>query len=142
MASTTTAAGAASALAPVASPAPALLKTDARGRVRATPERRAAILAEFERSGVSAAQFARLAGINYSTFAQWVQKHRRRQASPRRVVPRPSARGLQLVEAVVASTAGGAPLVVQLPGGVRAELAAERQVPLVVALARALEGRC
>ncbi len=31
--------------------APALLKTDARGRVRATPERRAAILAEFDRSG-------------------------------------------------------------------------------------------
>jgi hypothetical protein len=31
--------------------APALLKADARGRVRATPERRAAILAEFDRSG-------------------------------------------------------------------------------------------
>jgi transposase-like protein len=59
--------------------APALLKTDAHGRVRATPERRAAILAEFERSGVSAAQFARLAGIKYSTFAQWVQRHRRRR---------------------------------------------------------------
>ena len=50
--------------------APALLKTDARGRVRATPERRAAILAEFDRSGLSAAQFARLAGIKHSTFAQ------------------------------------------------------------------------
>jgi lambda repressor-like predicted transcriptional regulator len=37
--------------------------------VRATPERRAAILTEFDRSGVSAAQFARLAGIKYSTFA-------------------------------------------------------------------------
>ena len=60
--------------------APALLKTDARGRVRATPERRAAILAEFEQSGVSAAQFARLAGLNYSTFAQWVQRHRRPKA--------------------------------------------------------------
>jgi hypothetical protein len=35
--------------------APALLKTDARGRVRAAPEGRVAILAEFERSGVSAA---------------------------------------------------------------------------------------
>lgn len=119
-----------------------MLKTDVLGRVRATPERRAAILAEFGRSGVSAAQFARLAGINYSTFAQWVQKHRRRQASPRRVGPPAPARGLQLVEAVVAPAAGGAPLVVQLPGGVRAELTAERQVPLVVALIRALEGRC
>lgn len=52
--------------------ATALLKTDAHGR--------AAILAEFEHSGLSAAQFAQLAGIKYSTFAQWVQKHRR-QAS-------------------------------------------------------------
>ncbi|HAV60779.1 MAG TPA: hypothetical protein DCY13_00240, partial [Verrucomicrobiales bacterium] len=82
------------------------------------------------------------AGINYSTFAQWVQKHRHRKASPPPAVRRPGARGLQLVEAVVAPAAKGAPLVVQLPGGVRAELRAEGQVPLVVALVRALEGRC
>jgi transposase-like protein len=59
---------------------PVTLKTDTHGRVRSTPERRAAILAEFEHSGVSAAQFAKLAGINYSTFAQWVQRHRRPKA--------------------------------------------------------------
>ncbi|MEQ2009658.1 MAG: hypothetical protein ABMA26_22980 [Limisphaerales bacterium] len=38
-----------------------LLKMDTRGRVRTSPERRQAILAEFNRSGVSAAQFAQLA---------------------------------------------------------------------------------
>jgi transposase-like protein len=79
MASTTTAD--ASTAAPSPAPAPTLLKTDVPGRVRVTPERRAAILAEFDRSGVSAAQFARLAGINYSTFAQWVQRHRRPRAA-------------------------------------------------------------
>ncbi|NJO56474.1 MAG: hypothetical protein HC834_09265 [Rhodospirillales bacterium] len=82
-------------------PATTLLKTDCLGRVRSTPERRAAILAEFDQSGVSAAQFAKLAGINYSTFAQWVQRHRRKRASTRRVVRRPSPRALRLVEAVV-----------------------------------------
>ena len=32
------------------------------------------ILAEFERSGMSAAQFARTTGLKYSTFAVWVQR--------------------------------------------------------------------
>lgn len=142
MASMTTVDGSATALAPASSRAPTLLKTDCLGRVRSTPERRAAILAEFDQSGVSAAQFAKLAGINYSTFAQWVQKHRRKKASPKQMVRRPTARALRLVEAVVSPTTTGASLVVQLPGGVRAELSAEGHVPLVVALARALEGRC
>ncbi len=40
-----------------------ILKTDTRGRVRVPPERRAALLAEFERSGLSRRRkFAELAG--------------------------------------------------------------------------------
>jgi hypothetical protein len=38
-----------------------VLKTSSRGRVRTPPERRMALLAEFERSGLSAAKFAALA---------------------------------------------------------------------------------
>lgn len=124
----------ASALSLATSSAPSLLKTDCLGRVRSTRERRAAVLAEFERSGVSAAQFAKLAGINYSTFAQWVQKHRRKQVSPSRVARRAPARSLRRLEAVVSPATGGVPLVVQLPGGARAELSAEQHVPLMVAL--------
>src|SRR5207237_5863429 len=54
-----------------------VLKQDALGRVRVPLERRHAILAEFVKSGSSAAQFARLVGIKYQTFCCWVQKQRR-----------------------------------------------------------------
>jgi len=122
--------------------APALLKADARGRVRATPERRAAILAEFDRSGVSAAQFARLAGIKYSTFAQWVQRHRRR-----RPARKPAGRALRLLEAIVAPNAkspvrADEPLRVHLPGGGQLEVTSPAHVPLVAALLQALAARC
>jgi transposase-like protein len=122
--------------------APALLKTDAHGRVRATPERRAAILAEFERSGVSAAQFARLAGLKYSTFAQWVQKHRRR-----RPARKPAGRALRLLEAIVAPHAKSPartaePLRLHLPGGGQLEVCSSAHVPLVAALLQALAARC
>jgi transposase-like protein len=55
-----------------------VLKQDSRGRVRVPKERREALLAEFERSGLSGAAFARMAGINYQTFANW--RHQRREA--------------------------------------------------------------
>jgi transposase-like protein len=40
-------------------------------------ERREALLDEFERSGASAMAFAKMAGINYATFANWRQKRRK-----------------------------------------------------------------
>ena len=58
-----------------------VLKQDARGRVRVSGERREALLDEFERSGASGARFARLAGIKYATFANWVQKRRKQRMS-------------------------------------------------------------
>jgi len=51
------------------------------GRVRVSRARREALLNEFERGGTSGAQFADYVGIKYSTFATWIQKRRRRQAS-------------------------------------------------------------
>ena len=68
---------------------------DSRGRVRASKEQRRIILAEFERSGLSAAGFARRAGLKYSTFAFWVQRYRRTKRPARRLP-------LRLLEAVVA----------------------------------------
>ena len=54
------------------------IRTDVRGRVWAPREQREKVLDEFERSGLSGAAFARLAGINYATFANWRQKRRKR----------------------------------------------------------------
>jgi lambda repressor-like predicted transcriptional regulator len=50
---------------------------DTKGRVRASKEQRRVILAEFERSGVSAARFAKQTGLKYSTLAGWLQRYRR-----------------------------------------------------------------
>jgi len=45
-----------------------ILKTDTIGRVFTPPARREQLLEEFERSGLSGAKFAALAGIKYPTF--------------------------------------------------------------------------
>ena len=56
------------------------LVQDSRGRVR-YGERREELLGEFDRSGMSAAGFARLSGVRYSTFAGWLL--RRKQEAKR-----------------------------------------------------------
>jgi hypothetical protein len=47
-----------------------VLKADSRGWVSTPPERRAALLAEFARSGLSATQFAALLGVTLTIDAQ------------------------------------------------------------------------
>jgi hypothetical protein len=49
-----------------------VLKRDVRGRVRTPVERRAAVVAEFERSELPGTQFASLAGLKYPTLMAWV----------------------------------------------------------------------
>ena len=49
---------------------------DRLGRVRTPRARREELLAEYERSGLSQAAFARRAGVRYPTFAHWVQERR------------------------------------------------------------------
>jgi transposase-like protein len=108
---------------------------DTKGRVRTSKEQRRVILREFERSGVSAAQFAQRVGVKYSTLAAWVQRYRRTK--------RPALKSpVRLVEAVVATAPLTSPLQVQLPGGARLEVREASQVPLVAALVRALEKPC
>ena len=123
------------------SPLPGVPVTlDSKGRVRVSSEQRRLVLVEFERSGISAAQFAKLGGIKYSTFAGWLQRQRRAK-------PKGQPRPMRLLEAVLAEaeTAGSKnplALAVELPGGVRVEICAVEQAPLVAALARALTRPC
>jgi uncharacterized membrane protein len=58
-----------------------ILKLDEVGRLRTPPEKREAMLAEYERSGMTGAQFARSVGVRYSTLMYWLQK-RRKEALP------------------------------------------------------------
>ena len=121
-----------------------LLKMDTQGRVRISRERRKAILDEFERSGVSGAQFAKLAGIRYSTFAGWVSRRRRAKlgTGADAVSVTASRRpALRLVEALIdrGQKAPDQGLLVHLPGGVRLELTSPAQIPLVIELLQVLQ---
>jgi transposase-like protein len=107
---------------------------DTRGRMRISKEQRGLILEEFERSGVSGAEFARRSGLKYSTLAGWRHRHRRSHRSRR-------LRPVRLLEAVLptAPVPASKALPVLLPGGARLEIACAAQIPLAVALLRELE---
>jgi hypothetical protein len=110
---------------------------DTKGRVRMSKEQRRLILDEFERSGESAAGFAKRTGLKYSTLAGWLVRYQ---------PPRPGKRvePLRLLEAVMEPAQGAVAgaLVLQLPGGVRMEVADEKQAALASLLVRALAKPC
>lgn len=119
----------------------ALLRLDTRGRVRTGRERREMLLAEFDRSGVSGARFARMAGINYQTFCGWLHVRRRESAGkPASKRPKP----VKWLEAAVTNAAPpppAGPLRVQLPGGAWMELAAPEQLRAAAQLLRELSAK-
>ncbi len=98
----------------------AILKRDALGRVTLPRERREALIAEFERSGLKGSEFARVAGINYGTFASWMQDRRHTRGDYGRggrracAAPAPAAatpmRLMEVVPAAVLPQAAGTPL--------------------------------
>jgi hypothetical protein len=128
-----------------------VLKTDTRGRVHTPPERQAALLAEFGRSGLSGASFARLAGVKYSTLMGWLGRQRREGATLEMASPAagpaelaaPSSPPLRLLEAVLepARREGSKPVVVELPGGARLLLAEASQAALAAEFGRRRDGR-
>jgi hypothetical protein len=121
---------------------PKLLKSDAQGRVRTPPDRQESLLDEFERSGLSGARFAALAGIKYPTFAAWVLRRRKQRASGQVSPPaRDSTPTVRWLEAVMDQSAAHNPAgtcIVHLPGGARLEFSSPNQISLAAALVRAL----
>jgi len=127
-----------------------IIKLDTRGRMRTTRERREALLAEFDRSGMSGQKFAAWAGIKYSTWANWVQQRRKKQgqvpSAPSETKPGEDAsNNVRWLEAVVGASTQKATvksktgaLVVQGAGGMRIEIADEAQVKLAAQLLREL----
>lgn len=120
-----------------------ILKTDSLARVRTPPQRKRELLEEFERSGLSGAKFADLAGIKYSTFAAWAAKGKR--ARPVDATPAPvvdAAAKVRWLEAVVDRAQNGAKekpiLTVQFGGGARADIGDARQAELAAAVLRAM----
>jgi len=114
-----------------------LVTTDTRGRVRVSKEQRRAILVQFEQSGLSAAKFAKVAGLKYSTLAGWLQRYRRSK-------PKGRLGRLRLLEAVMdpadsAAATGAKGVFLHLPGQVRLELSGLADVPIAAALIQALQ---
>ena len=120
-----------------------VLKRDALGRVRSPRVRREALLEEFEKSGVSAKKFAALVGVNYQTFASWVQARRKMRGQQA-----PAAGPVRLWEAVVEEgrcgdreSAGAPELWIELPGGSRMVVASPVQLPMAAELVSLLAQR-
>ena len=117
------------------------LRADTKGRVWTPRDRREQLLDEFEQTGASAAAFARIAGVRYSTFAAWVSRRKKEGGE------REKSSGEQsLVHFVEAALPEGSlrgqdegALEVELPGGGRMKISSLRQVELAAELLRAME---
>ena len=121
-----------------------VLKADTKGRVQTPAARRETLLNEFEKSGLSGAKFAALVGVKYPTFAAWAAQRRKQAATKAQVKPVDQVHWLETVveQAQTPVEARPACVLLHLPGGARLELAEVKQVPLAVALMRALEKPC
>lgn len=101
-----------------------ILKTDVLGRVWTPRERREGLVAEYERSSMSAAEFAKWSGVKYATFTGWVvkvRKARRLKGSGDKapVVPEPMRWAEAVCEAPAAEREPA--VVICLGGGLRVE---------------------
>jgi transposase-like protein len=95
-------------------------------RSRTTATRRTQLLAAFERSGLSAADFARQHHLQYTTFCNWRQRQGKPQSSPGFVqveLPPPSA---------------PAELVIELGSSARVRITEAGQLALAARLLKAL----
>jgi hypothetical protein len=119
----------------------ALLKTDVLGRVKTPKNRRQELLDEFERSGISGAQYARIVGINYQTFATWVQGRRKQRGQyPRKTaqVKAPPQRWIEAVAQPADQTTTGSGLQIELPGGATMRISESTHAQLAAQVIAAL----
>ncbi len=113
----------------------AIIKSDQRGRLRFTPAQRATLLDAYDTSGLSGPKFAQLHGINYQTFAGWLQ---RRKRGPAPKPPRGTPGLITFLEADTSATSGGSVLEVHLAGGAKLLIDNRAQLALAAALIREL----
>ena len=122
-----------------------ILKQDSLGRVRTPLAKRQEILAAFDGSGVSAARFAAMAGINYSTFSSWVQERNQKQGKESSLTGAASKPELQWIETEISCGAerrsAGAGMEIELLGsGARLRIRDERDAELAAVVLRGMGG--
>ena len=115
-----------------------ILKVDEVGRVRTPPEKREAMLAEYERSGMTGAQFARFVGVRYSTLMYWLQKRRKRAGQSAEMANSRKDHPRWLEARVEGDLSLSEELVVEMAGGVRMLVSNRTQAALAGEVLRAL----
>lgn len=107
-------------------------------RTRVSAQRRAQLLAEYDRRGASVVEFATYSGINSKTLWAWLRK--RRAGVEKSATLCGNATG-RWVEAVVTETLAlpGNSVVVELPGNARVKLQQGDSVSALASLLRELE---
>jgi hypothetical protein len=97
-----------------------------RARRRVASKRRADLLAVFERSGLSAAAFARQHRLHYTTFCGWRHRRAKAKASP------------GFVQVELAGAPAPVELVIELNGRTRMRISSAGQIELAARLLQAL----
>jgi transposase-like protein len=116
-----------------------ILKVDEVGRVRTPPEKREAMLAEYERSGMTGAQFARFVGVRYSTLMYWLQKRRKEAAQSEQAASSRNDHPRWLEARVEGEVGHSEELVVEIGGGIHMLIGNRRQAALAGEVLRAME---
>ena len=96
---------------------------------RSDAARRAQLLAAFDRSGLSAAAFARQHRLNYTTFCNWRQRRAQARRSP------------GFVEVELPSPTAPSGLTIDLGASVRLHVPGAGQIALAAELIRALQAK-
>ena len=122
-----------------------ILKQDSLGRVLTPLAKRQEILAAFDGAGMSAARFAAMVGINYSTFCSWVQERNKKQGKDSLLTEAAAKPQVQWIEAEMACGAkprcGGDGMEIELlGGGARLRVRDERDAELAAVVLRAMGG--
>ena len=115
-----------------------IVKGDEVGRVRTPPEKREAMLAEYERSGMTGAQFARFVGVRYSTLMYWLQRRRKETGRGQQVITPGPDQPRWLEARVEGEVAKSENLVLEMGGGIRMLVGNRTQAALAGELLRAM----
>ena len=119
-------------------------RADRQGRAWVSRERRLELVAEFQRSHLSARAFAELVGVRHSTFAGWIQRHRSETRSPAAATP-PDPTPVRWIEAVVdratETPQAQPPLLVKWGADLVVEVSCRAHLEMVAELAGLLAGQ-
>jgi hypothetical protein len=113
--------------------------------VRTPLGKRQEILTAFDGAGMSAARFAAMVGINYSTFCSWVQERNKKQGKASLLTGASVKPDVQWIEAEIACRAkprcaGDGMEIELLGGGASLRIRDERDARLAAVMLRAMGG--